>query len=158
MRDMMGMNDREADIAKVLFDSIESVTGLTAMRCKNAAEAVHTLANGISGGVGVLAKVLVKQDYKESDLRPAFTFAALLINRLTTEFVEKSTQCTYRLGLVADTFTDYERLTGQKPDDFLLKGLVEAVRDEKSVAEARAISDEKGLDAPNVLAFPRRLH
>ena len=154
----IGMDQRERDISRTLFDGIEGIVGMTAMKCKGAVEALHTIANGLSGGIGVLAKILVKKDYQESDLRPAFTFAALLINRMTTEFKENSTNCAYHLGLLADAFADYEKLTGTRPDDFLLKPMVDAVRDEAEVARIRIHIAEEGHAPDNVIKFSGRLN
>ena len=154
----IGMDQRERDISRTLFDGIEGIVGMTAMKCKGAVEALHTIANGLSGGIGVLAKILVKKDYQESDLQPAFTFAALLINRMTTEFKENSTNCDYHLGLLADAFADYEKLTGTKPDGFLLEPMVAAVRDEAEVATVRIRVTQEGHDAENVVAFSGRLN
>ena len=146
------------DVAKVLFEGIESTTGLAAMKCGGIVDAIHTVGNGLSGGVGVLAKVLVKQEYNDEDLKSAYTFALLLINRMTTDFRENNTQCTYHLGLLADAFSDYEKLTGVKPDQHLIEQMVEIVRDENKVAEARikAVEQAKMFDGQgNVVQFPR---
>ncbi len=103
-------------------------------------ESLNALGNMAVGLMHVMAMCVANQkptgnfeDFDPSDgITPeTLLFSALLVNQIAPDYDhnKNGVVCSFGPHVLLETMSAYEKLTGKKPDEFLVPGLVKAVRE-----------------------------
>ncbi len=160
----------DSDVSRIsseLFKGFQEVSqeaiGVIAKSGKGKSAAIHAVLNGTAGIINVLATLVanhVKPDNIE-DLNPnlavtpeVLLFTALLVNKCAPVCEpDGHVQSQFGPHVIWAALEAYERLTGQKPDQFLAPGLAEAGREfaPNDMARVKAAYEANGADRPRYL-------